>query len=84
MDNVIQLFTWTVHLADHDDEWSALCGDDGADLLIDDPRDLKPGYTVCSTCQTAALTSASYGVTSESNGEDDSANGERPPGPAGT
>jgi hypothetical protein len=49
--NVIQLHTWTIHLAATDDEWEAACGADEPDMLAETVNDHLPGYTPCPACK---------------------------------
>lgn len=51
--NVTQLFTWTLHLADPDDEWEAACGEPSPDMVTEPSASPLPGYTVCEACQQA-------------------------------
>jgi hypothetical protein len=58
MNNVIQLFTWTLHLSAPDDDFEAACGELDPEILADESEAPLPGYAVCNACK-AALTSAS-------------------------
>lgn len=50
MSNVIQLYTWSVHLAHPDDEWESLCGEASPELLMEQGSEPLPGYSVCEAC----------------------------------
>ena len=50
---VTQLHTWTIHLADSDDEWEAACGTPEPDMIAEPTTDHLPGYTVCTDCRDA-------------------------------
>ncbi len=50
--NVIQAWTWTLHIADEDDEWAAVCGESDPELLTErGSQPPLPGYSICRSCQ---------------------------------
>lgn len=63
MSNVIQLFTWPVHLAHPDDEWEALCGEPSPEMLMESSTEPLPGYSVCEACEAARSASMSTSTT---------------------
>lgn len=48
---VIQVWTWKLHVADRDDEWAALCGTPKPEMLTEEGSSTLPGYVLCEECQ---------------------------------
>ena len=50
MSNVTQATTWTIHVADEDDEWAALCGTPEPEMVVEETSSHLPGYSLCNEC----------------------------------
>ena len=51
MSNVIQAWTWTLHVVSEDNEWDAACGAPEPEMVVEGTGPHLPAYTICRACR---------------------------------